>query len=249
MSDQNQVNQTVTPPADVPTIEIPHVEIPHVDIPHMGTVTPSVTAQTPQPQPQPQAQTTTAISQDSIDAAIAQVEKTGSTEGIPPDVLGAACAQIEAQAAAQGIDLNAAAQAQDQAGPPPSAPAHAVDAAVVDKQSAFEAFGQQRDTLKDAVSGQREALKKPYLDAMNKAAGNGPEDNHGADSDAMKALATAIEDLDPKTMALINAMSMVSNNPGVLNSVVWLEIIQAIRQLISSEAKIQVEAFMKSRTA
>ena len=240
MSDLNQLNQTVTPPAEVPTTSIPHVDIPHVAIPHMGTATSSASAETPQPQPQVPA----AISQGTIDAAIAHVEKTGNTEGIPPDVLGAACAQIEAQAAAQGIDLHAAAQAQDQPGP-----AHAVDAAVVDKQSAFEAFGQQRDTLKEAVSGQREALKKPYQDAMNQTAGHGPEEHNGADSNTMKALATAIEDLDPKTMALINAMSMVSNNPGVLNSVVWLEIIHAIRQLISSEVKIQVEAFMKSRSA
>jgi len=244
MSDQDQTNQPALIPADVPHVEIPHVEIPEVPIPHMGTSTakaPAATAAPPAP---------AAISQHDIDAAIAHVEQTGNTEGISPEVLVAACAQIEAQAAAQGIDLNAQApnqgQNQGQPAPPQPGPGNAVDAAVVDKQSAFEAFDKQRDSLKEAVSGQRDALQKPYKDAMNKAAGVDPGDS---DSEAMKALATAVGDLDPKTMALINAMSMISNNPGLLNGVVWLEVIQAIRNLIATETKHQIEAFMKSNTA
>jgi hypothetical protein len=223
--------------------------IPQVDIPHMGT------SQAAQPQP-PQHKTHTqtnldhpplpdGVSQKAIDDAIHQVEQTGQTDGIAPAVLAAACLQIEAQAARQGIDLNQDAQANQNAGPPQSGPANYVEAAVMDKQGTFDNFHKQRDSLRSAVADQRQAAESAYPDALKKM---GPSSADGqpsaSDMEAMKVLATEIKALDPQTIALINAMGVLSNTPEVLKSIIWMEIIRTMRNLISSEARQQVKACM-----
>jgi hypothetical protein len=181
------------------------------------------------------------VSQEAIDAAIRHVEQTGRTDGISPQILAAACQQIEAQAAAQGIDLNqpigqAAAQ---------STPSNYVEAAVMDKRGTFENFHNQRERLTTAVAEQRDAAKRAYTDALSKSEEKSGEDAaHQASSEAMKALATQIKALDPETIALINAIGVLSNTPEVLKSVVWMEIIRAMRNLISTEARQQVRACM-----
>jgi hypothetical protein len=60
----------------------------------------------------------------------------------------------------------------------------------------------------------------------------------------MKALVKEIRSLDPETIALINAMGVLSTTPELLKSIVWMEIIRAMRNLISAETKQQVKACM-----
>jgi len=193
------------------------------------------------------------VTQDDINAAIAQVEQTGNTDGISPEILAAACAQLEAQAKAQGIDLNqppgtpqAAPQGAPQ-GAPAGEPSNYVEAAVLDKQKVMDGFGEQRDSLKSAVSDQRDAMQQPYKDALAKAGigGAGPST---LTPETMTELASAIKDLDPSTVALINAIGAMNSNPSVLNSVVWIEIIRSVRAMIAAEAKKQLELLMKTPT-
>lgn len=243
---------------------IPVVNLPHTSIPHMGTSK----ATLPHPPSanalpnQTMASHTTAsdiaasqamplqatasgvetITKDAIDAAIRQVEQTGSTDGLSPQVLAAACQQIETQAAQQGIDLSQA-QAQAHAQPQPQGPANYVEAAVLDKQGTFENFTNQRDTLKSAVAEQRTAAQRPYADALEKVNGSLPgATDTGTDIEAMKNLAAEMKALDPQTIALINAMGVLTHTPEVLKGIVWLEIIRAVRKLISVEAKHQIDA-------
>lgn len=227
-------------PTPTPPVESgPQTAIPQTDIPHMGTSQANVAkpeiAGNPQPTPQAQTQSQPTVSQEAIDAAIAQVQKTGSTDGIAPEVLAAACAQIEAQAAAEGIDLQA------QAGP-----TNYVEAAVMDKKGTIDGFAQQRDAMKEAVAGQRDAMQQPYQDALAKA---GMGSDSSISPEQMAQLAAAVKDLDPGTVALINAIGLMSSNPSILNSVIWIEIIRAIRRLISNEAKKHVHAEMHQHPA
>jgi len=238
----------------------PQTAIPQTDIPHMGTsqanvpnpnIEPQAQApaqapvQTPPQAPaqntgqptQPAAQSVPlppGITQDAINAAIAHVQETGNTDGISPEVLGAACAQIEAQAAAQGIDLN-------QAAPPPQGPTSHVEAAVVDKQGTMDAFSEQRDSLKDAVANQREAMQQPYKDALSKVGVGNPSQ---MSPETMAELTSAIKDLDPTTVALINAMGALNSNPSIINNVIWIEVIRTVRSWIASETKKQVQSIM-----
>lgn len=250
-----------TPPisgAPTPHVPMAHViepHIPQVSIPHMGTSAASVptphVATNPQNPPLTLPRLPEGITQVAIDAAIRHVEQTGRTDGISPQILAAACQQIEAQAAAQGIDLNqrtgqAAAQPTP-SNPEPShpGPANYVEAAVMDKRGTFENFHNQRERLTTAVAEQRDAAKRAYTDALSKSGNQSSEDAaHQANSEAMKALATQIKALDPETIALINAIGVLSNTPEVLKSVIWMEIIRAMRNLISTEAKQQVRACM-----
>ena len=183
------------------------------------------------------------VTQEAIDAAIHHVEQTGKTDGISPQILAAACQQIEAHAVAQGVDLNQPAE-PGQTGQP--GPANYVEAAVMDKQGTFDNFHKQRDSLQSAVTEQREAAQRTYQDALAKTGGSAADQ---ASEDAMKALAAELNALDPRTIALINAMGVLSNTPGVMKSIIWMEIIRTMRNLISTEAKHQVEACMKGDAA
>lgn len=260
--------QQPTPPiagAQAPHIVEPH--IPHVPIPHMGTsradvpmpsfaasaaadvpVAAPATKPVVAPNPLPDG-----VTQDMIHAAIQQVEQTGKTDGIAPQVLIAACQQIEAQAAQQGIDLSQIAPAPSgQPAPPP--PANYVEAAVMDKKGTFDNFTRQRDSLKSSVADQRKAAQRPYQDALQKAHGGGGGGGGGEgetvdEAAMMKVLAAELSALDPQTIALINAMGVLSNTPEVLKSLVWLEIIRAVRNLIASQTKQQVEACLKATPA
>lgn len=232
-----------TPPissAPAPHIIEPH--IPQINIPHMGTSaanvpTPPVVTNPPHTHPHlPEG-----VTQVAIDAAIRHVEQTGCTDGISPQILAAACQQIEAQAAAQGIDLT---QPTTQPAPPPG-PENYVEAAVMDKRGTFETFHNQRDRLSTAVAEQRDAAKRTYADALNKGEEKSKDDAaQQANSKAMKALVTQLKALDPETIALINALGVLSNTPEVLKSIVWMEIIRIMRSLISAETKQQVRACM-----
>lgn len=260
MNDQTAQAQHVAAIAGAPAPQVIEPEVPQVSIPHMGTsqnapapqaapVAPAAPAATVQLPPLPQG-----VSQQDIDAAIHHVEQTGKTDGIAPLVLAAACQQIEAKAVASGIDINqpapdpaqdpaqAQAQAQAQAGP-----ANYVEAAVMDKKGTFDNFYAQRDSLQSAVTEQRDAAKSTYQDALNKSEGQSCEASaNQASADAMKALATELNGMDPKIIALINAMGVISNTPEVMKSILWMEIINAIRDLISTEVKQQINAQMKN---
>lgn len=251
MNDQTAQAQHVAAIAGAPAAQVIEPEIPQVSIPHMGTSqntpappaapAPAATVQLP---PLPEG-----VSQQDIDAAIQHVEQTGKTDGIAPLVLAAACQQIEAKAKARGININqqpapdpAQAQAQAQAGP-----ANYVEAAVMDKKGTFDNFYAQRDSLQSAVTEQRDAAKSTYQDALNKSEGQSAEASaNQASADAMKALATELNGMDPKIIALINAMGVISNTPEVMKSILWMEIINAIRDLISTEVKQQISAQMKN---
>lgn len=257
---------TPTPPiasAPAPYVAEPH--IPQVSIPHMGTSkvavpTPNVATAPiggaphagPQPQTQPVASQSAphpsdGVTQEAIDAAIRQVEQTGRTDGLSPQVLAAACQQIEAQAAQQGIDLSQN-QQPGQATQPPG-PSNYVEAAVMDKRGTFENFHNQRESLQSAVAEQREAAKRTYSDALSKDGQATSEDAaHQANAEAMQALAAELKAMDPATIALINAMGVLSNTPEVLKGILWMEIIRAMRKLISNETKHQVKACMNGDT-
>lgn len=266
---------SVLAPASSSPIESgPEIAIPHTAIPHLGTSQARVAnpttapdgAVTPPNGPTPHHTAKSApqtvsvalpplpqgVTQEAIDGAIKQVEQTGSTEGIPPDILGAACAQLEVRARAQGIDLNqapppdATQQAPQQA---PAGPSNYVEAAVLDKKSVMDGFSQQRDKLKSAVSDQRDAMQQPYKDALEKA---GQGNAGGADSispELMGELASMAKDLDPATMAIINAISAMSKNPSILNSVMWIEIIRSIRRMIADEARKQLQLMLNTNEA
>ena len=173
------------------------------------------------------------VTQDAIDAAIAQVEQTGKTDGISPEVMAAACAQIEARAKAQGIDVAQVAQA---AGAAPAQPQHGAETAVNDKQGTMQQFAEQRDSLRQQVAEQRDAMQQPIQAALNQGQGA-----TSFDPEVITELTRAVKDLDPQTLALINAVGQMSANPSILNTVVWIEVIRAMRRLIASEAKKQVE--------
>ncbi|MBL4614613.1 MAG: hypothetical protein JKY27_07055, partial [Magnetovibrio sp.] len=182
------------------------------------------------------------ISQDDINAAIAQVQQTGSTDGIAQNILSAACTQIEAQAVAQGIDISAIQNASAAPQQDTPAPTTAVEAAVLDKQSTFDNFAEQRDSMREAVASQREAMQQPYKDALAKVGGKaGANSANAITPEQMSQLASAMQGLDPDTMALVNVLSMVSANPSLLNSVVWIEIIRTIRHQITKEVQKQVQ--------
>jgi len=241
--------QLTQPSPSLPVQSGPQPVIPHTDIPHMGTSqAPVVQPNVAQPNvPQPNAAQPdvagpspvqmpplpTGITQDAINAAITQVQQTGNTDNIPPEILGAACAQLEAQAKAQGIDLNQPIAPQEHA------PANHVEAAMLDKKSVMDGFGEQRDSIKGAVAEQREALQQSYKDALSKAADGGGA--QALSPESMTELAAALKDLDPNTIALINAMGAMSANPSILSSVIWIEIIRSLRGLIANEAKKQLE--------
>lgn len=242
----------------VPKSQIPEPQIPDVPIPHMGTSTASQPTQAtpapaaeqaatlPQSQPSPMPQSPPlpeGVTQDAVDAAIRQVEQSGTTDGIAPSVLAAACAQIEAQARAHGIDLNAPVEGQLQGSQPAqgNAPGNYVEAAVMDRQSTFDNFRSQREQLKSQVAAQRDAAQQPYRDALAKAQGNAAGTLDEIDLETVKALAEALRDLDPDTIALINAMGVLTDTPGVLKSIVWMEVIRAIRTLIANEARHQLD--------
>ena len=238
-----------SPPTNTPPIENgPETAIPQTDIPHMGTSQANVpkpaipdaqqqAAPPQQQQPQPDVQLPPlppGVTQDAINAAIQQVEQTGKTDGIAPEVLAAACAQIEAQAAAQGVDLHAQ-EAAAQAGP-----SNYVEAAVMDKQGTMDNFAQQRESIRAQVNDQREAMQKPFEDALAKV-GDKSGDPAATDMkpEQMAELARAMRDLDPGTVALINALGFMSSNPSVLNTIVWIEIIRAFRRLVAHEVHAQ----------
>ncbi|MCR4377590.1 MAG: hypothetical protein NUV50_05795 [Rhodospirillales bacterium] len=224
-----QAPQFIPPISGAPAAHVIEPQIPQVPIPHMGTS--ALTVPTP-----PEG-----VTQIAIDAAIRHVEQTGRTDGISPQILAAACQQIEAQAAAQGIDLT-----QPTAQPaPPSAPANYVEAAVMDKRGTFETFHNHRENLNAAVAEQRDAAKRTYADALSRSGEtSGEHAAQQANTEAMKALVNELKALDPETIALINAMGVLSNTPEVLKSIIWMEIIRAMRNLISTEARQQVRACM-----
>jgi|GEM_PF-1452977 len=235
----------------------PEIAIPHTAIPHLGTSQAQVANPTTSPDgtitpPKVAPRTVTVempplpqgVTQDAINSAIKQVEQTGSTEGIPPEILGAACAQLETQAKAQGIDLT---QSSPQEAPPPPGPSNYVEAAVLDKKSVMDGFSAQRDRMKSAVSDQREAMQQPYKDALLKAGQTTTADAIGTGSispEMMGELASMAKDLDPATMAIINAVSAMSHNPSILNSVMWIEIIRSIRRMIADEARKQIQLML-----
>lgn len=205
---------------------------------------PTATQNPPQPPlPQPSPPAPESVSQDAIDAAIAQVEKTGHTDGLSPHVLQAACRQIEAQARAKGIDLGPPAPAEATSAEAPSADGAAsnyVEAAVLDKKSTIDSFHQQRDSLKDAVAQQLKATQAPYREALQKAHGEGANESAAVDQESLIKLATALQDMDPKTIALLNVMAMISAHPEILNTVVWLEIIDTMRNLTGAGNKTKI---------
>ncbi|MEG3620289.1 hypothetical protein V5T82_17630 [Magnetovibrio sp. PR-2] len=246
-----------------PTLPIengPETAIPQTAIPHMGTsqanvpqpsVDTGVQSHAPQAplqtqaqaQPQAQPQPTVhmpplpqGVTQNAIDAAIAQVEQTGKTDGISPEVMAAACAQIEARAKAQSIDVQQVAQSVANAPPQPQ-PQHGAETAVNDKQGTMQQFADQRDSLRQQVAEQRDAMQQPINAALN----NGQGGATSFDPETIAELTRAVKDLDPQTLALINAVGQMSANPSILNTVVWIEVIRAMRRLIASEAKKQVE--------
>lgn len=273
MNDQTAQAQHVAAIAGAPAPQVIEPDIPQVSIPHMGTSqnspVPQAASVAPAPVPAPapaapvqtvpaQAETVQlpplpdGVSQQDIDAAIQHVEQTGKTDGIAPLVLAAACQQIEVKAKASGIDINqpapdpSEAQAQAQA-QTPAGPANYVEAAVMDKKGTFDNFYAQRDSLQSAVTEQREAAKSTYQDALNKSEDQSAEASaNQASADAMKALATELNGMDPKIIALINAMGVISNTPEVMKSILWMEIINAIRDLISSEVKQQISTHMNN---
>lgn len=237
-----------TPPVESgPQTAIPHTEIPHMGTSQANVPTPNVTTQVEQPQapapppaPAPNAAPQmpplpAGITQEAVNAAIEHVQKTGTTDGIAPDVLAAACAQLEAQAAAQGIDLNQALANQQGAG---QAPTNHAEAAMMDKQNVRQQFGDQRDAMKEAVADQRTALQNTYTDVIAKSGQGG---GGHMDPEQIAALAKAVKELDPQTVALINAVGVMSTNPSILNSVVWIEIIRLMRRLISKEAQKEAQ--------
>jgi len=234
--------QPTQPSPSLPVQSGPQPVIPHTDIPHMGTSQGAVAqpqaaqaAQTAEPAPVQMPPLPTGVTQDAINAAIAQVQQTGNTENIPPEVLGAACAQLETQAKAQGIDLNQPITPQAEA----PAPTNYVEAAMLDKKNVMDGFGEQRDALKGAVTEQREALQQSYKDALSKSGDDGGV--NALTPESITELASALKDLDPNTIALINAMGAMSANPSILSSIIWIEIIRSLRSLIASEAKKQLE--------
>lgn len=188
-------------------------------------------AESPQhpPTPQPAASLPKNITQEAIDAAIAHVEKSGNTDGISPDVLQAAYRQIEAQARAKGVNLEPSTPSQG------GGSSNYVEAAVMDKKGALDAFHQQRDSLKTAVAQQLQATQTPYRDALQKAHGESPAETGSVGDATMTQLANALRGLDPETIALINAMGMIHANPSLLNNIIWLEIIQTMRNLIDAK--------------
>ena len=110
----------------------------------------------------------------------------------------------------------------------------------MDKKGTIDRFHEQRDSLKTAVGEQLDAAKRTYSDALDKS-GN-PDDGDAAkqaNAEAMQALAAELKSLDPKTIALINAMGILTTTPGVMKSILWMEIVRAMRNLISQEAKKQ----------
>lgn len=257
MSPQQQPAHTPAPTS--PIESGPEIAIPHTAIPHLGTSQAQVANPTTSPNgivtpPKGAPRTVTVempplpqgVTQDAINSAIKQVEQTGNTEGIPPEVLGAACAQLEAQAKAQGIDLNQSAPQEAPQAPPPG-PSNYVEAAVLDKKSVMDGFSAQRDRMKSAVSDQRDAMQQPYKDALLKAGQTSTADALGARSlspEVIGELASMAKDLDPATMAIINAVSAMSNNPSILNSVMWIEIIRSIRRMIADEARKQLQLML-----
>ncbi|HEY9080990.1 hypothetical protein [Magnetovibrio sp.] len=252
---------TTQQPTPLPPVQSgPHTTIPHTDIPHMGTSqanipNPSIPQAEHASQPPQPPQTVRVempplppgITQEAINTAIAQVEQTGTTEGISPEVLGAACAQLEAQAKAQGVDLTQTQASQDAQPAAPAGPSNYVEAAVFDKKKVMDGFSDQREKLKTAVSDQRDAMQQPYKDALNKA-GIGGGGASTMTPETMAELASAIQDLDPGTVALINAIGAMNANPSILNSVVWIEIIRSVRAMIAAEAKKQLEVLMRAST-
>ncbi len=244
-----------SPPRNTPPIENgPQTAIPQTDIPHMGTSQANVPkpqipdtqqpaaqpqqpqAQQPQTQPQQGVQLPPlppGVTQDAINAAIQQVEQTGKTDGIAPEVLAAACAQIEAHAAAQGIDLQAQGDGAQ------TGPSNYVEAAVMDKQGTMDNFAQQRESIRTQVNDQREAMQKPFQDALAKAGDKSAPAAASMEPEQMAELARAVQDLDPDTVALINALGFMSTNPSILNTIVWMEIIRAFRRLVAREVHAQ----------
>lgn len=259
--------QPQNPQQQNPTLPIengPETAIPQTAIPHMGTsqaevaqptVETGVQSHAPQPQaqaqpePQPQAAPAQApvqmpplppdVTQQQIDAAIAQVEQTSTTDGISPEVMAAACAQIEARARAQGIDIAAVAQSTGQStgAPQQQAPQHGAQTAVNDRQGTMQQFAEQRDSLRQQVAEQRDAMQQPINAALNQGQGGAA----AFDPEVIAELTRAVKDLDPQTLSLINAVGQMSANPSILNTVVWIEVIRAMRRLIASEAKKQVQ--------
>lgn len=190
------------------------------------------------------------ITQEAVNAAIAQVEHSATTDGLSPEVLAAACAQLEVHAKAQGIDLNQAVadpNATPNSSSAPPSPPH-VEAAVLDKKSVMDEFGTQREALKNAVRDQREAMQQPYKDALAKAA-PGTTGEGTMNAAAMTELAAAMKDLDPATVALINAIGAMNANPSILNNVMWIEIIRAVRTMIAQEAKKQLHELLTTPAA
>jgi len=239
---------TMQQPAPTPPVQSgPQTAVPQTDIPHMGTSQ----TQTPQPQATIQVEMPPlppGVTQDAINAAISQVEQTGTTDGLSPEVLAAACAQLEAQARAQGVDLNQA-QAAPQGAPQAAqgAASNYVESAVLDKKKVMDGFNEQRESLKTAVGEQRDAMQQPYKDALAKA-GIGSGGASTMTPESMTELASAIKDLDPGTVALINAIGAMNSNPSILNSVVWIEIIRSVRAMIAAEAKKQLKIMMGAST-
>ena len=235
---------TMQQPAPTPPVQSgPQTAIPQTDIPHMGT------SQTQAPQPRATIEVEMpplppGITQEAVNAAIAQVEQTGTTDGLSPEVLAAACAQLEAQAKAQGVDLSQAqAVPQDAPQAAQGAASNYVESAVLDKKKVMDGFSEQRESLKTAVGEQRDAMQQPYKDALAKA-GIGGGGASAMTQESMAELASAIKDLDPSTVALINAFGAMNSNPSILNSVVWIEIIRSVRAMIATEARKQLESMM-----
>jgi len=235
---------TMQQPAPTPPVQSgPQTSIPQTEIPHMGT------SQTQAPQPRATIEVEMpplppGVTQEAINAAIAQVEQTGTTDGLSPEVLAAACAQLEAQAKAQGVDLSQAqAVPQDAPQAAQGAASNYVESAVLDKKKVMDGFSEQRESLKTAVGEQRDAMQQPYKDALAKA-GIGGGGASAMTQESMAELASAIKDLDPSTVALINAFGAMNSNPSILNSVVWIEIIRSVRAMIATEARKQLESMM-----
>ena len=241
----------------------PQTSIPQTAIPHMGTsqaevAQPTVDTAVQSPAPQPQAAPQPAqqppvqmpplpagVTQDAIDAAIAQVERTGQTDGISPEVMAAACAQIEARAKAQGIDIAQVAQAAQAASAQAQPPQHGAQSAVNDRQGTMQQFAEQRDSLRQQVAEQRDAMQQPITAALNQNPG-GPST---FDPEVIAELTRTVKDLDPQTLSLINAVGHMSANPSILNTVVWIEVIRAMRRLIASEAQKHIQDLGASSSA
>lgn len=232
------------PQPDVSEQSIAMPQVPQVPLPHMGTSNatlpnpdlPRVQVDVPTPSALPPLPD--GVSEQAVAGAIAQVERTGSTDGIPPAVLLAACQRIEALARHQGVDLGAPP-------PAPAGPSNYVEAAVMDKAGTFDRFAQQRDALKDAVAQQRENARRPMADAVSKVEGAkvGASTGESAmDAQTVEALAHALRELDPEAIRLINAIGVLAHTPDILKGLVWIEVVRTIRNLISSEAGRQIDA-------